>query len=368
MRPGRPSSWILLALSLPALFGLGCDRKPSGAAPAGSGVSVTVPGTPALDGCGNAAHCATGCAQGRREDCRQAGLAYLEGMGVERSATRAAELLRAACDRGDPPGCTALGALLEEGATGPRDAAGALACFQKACEGGEPMGCNNLANRYHDGEGVARDLSRAGELYDRACQAGSGMACSSLAKAHLAGEGVAKDADRAARLFGRSAELLQKGCDEGSARACGQIGWLHERGLGVPKDAARARRSYEAGCQGDDAASCYDLATIHLSARADDPSVPVLLERACGLGLPQACMEQCSRLTRGEAADPRGPSSFCERACNHGLAIGCTYLGACYERGDGVPADREKAALSYRRGCDGKDPAGCQNVARLTAR
>jgi hypothetical protein len=357
---------MLLSLVLPGLFAAGCGRKPSGPAPAGSAVTVTVPGNAALDGCGNAARCVAGCKKGKREDCRQAGLAYLEGMGVERSATRAAELLRAACDAGEAAGCTALGVLLEEGAAGPRDPAGALRCFEKACEGGETMGCNNLANRYHDGEGVARDLSRAAELYDRACQAGSGMACSSLAKAHLAGEGVPKDPDRAARLFARSVEILQKACDEGSARACAQVGWLHERGLGTPKDTSLAMRSYEKSCQGDDAAGCYDLALLRGAARADDPAVPPLLDRACGLGLPQACMEQCSRLVQGEVTEPLQASSFCERACNQGLAIGCTYLGACYERGQGIPADREKAAVFYRRGCEGKDQAGCQNLDRLS--
>jgi TPR repeat protein len=161
-------------------------------------------------------------------------------------------------------------------------------------------------------------------------------------------------------------EILQKGCDDGSARACGQVGWLHARGLGTPKDISRAMRSYEQGCQGSDAAACYDLAVTRASTRADDPSVPTLLERACGLGLPQACMEQCSRLVRGDVSDPGHASSVCERACNQGIAVGCTYLGACYERGQGLPADREKAAALYKQGCEGKDPAGCQNLARLS--
>jgi TPR repeat protein len=204
-------------------------------------------------------------------------------------------------------------------------------------------------------------------------------------------------------LFTRSVELLQRGCNEGSARACGQVGWLYERGYGTPLDIGRAKKSYQVGCDGNDAASCYNLAVIVRTARADDPSIGAPLERACSLGVADACMDQCTRYVRGDGVPHDGSRAapFCERACNSNVALGCNvlgalllagdgvpkdfvrssslFVGACeqgvaaactnvgvsYERGHGMPKDPAKAELMYKRGCDGNDRAGCQNLERL---
>jgi TPR repeat protein len=239
------------------------------------------------EGCDSAIACERGCAEGRPADCRRAGLFHLQGLGVARSPERARGFLRSACDGGDASGCTALGAVLLEGG-GPADAAEVRAAFQKGCEAGDAMGCNNLANLYD--EGPDRDPGRARALYQKACDQGSGMACSTLAKALQAGsDGIAKDPARARALFSRSARLLQESCDGGSARACGQAGWLHERGLGVPADLDRARHDYRIGCDGNDGASCYNLAVVRRQENAADPSVQALIARACTLGLPEAC-------------------------------------------------------------------------------
>jgi TPR repeat protein len=245
----------------------------------------------ASDLCSSAADCEQRCAPDHAPDCTRAGLAYLLGEGVVRSPQKALGLLRKACDGGDPPGCTALGAALLENPEGSPDTSAAVAALEKACRGGDAMGCNNLANLYAGGEGVARDVTRAQAMYLEACDKGSGMACSTLAKALLAGDGAPPDPARAEALFARSVTLLQSGCDGGSGRACGQVGWLYERGYGCVKDASKASRSYELGCDRQDAPSCYNLATIRRAAGTDPATVSRLFQRACSLGLPQACSE-----------------------------------------------------------------------------
>jgi TPR repeat protein len=239
--------------------------------------------------CATVSVCEERCAKGRASDCLQGGLMHLQGLGTERSPARAYRLLRAACDGGDAAGCTALGALLVEssGAVGvpPSEA---RAIFAKACDGGDAMGCNNLANLYDD-DGPARDPARARELYEKACELGSGMACSSLAKALQAGDGVPPDPAGAGRLFSRSRAILQANCQAQNPRACGQAGWLLERGLGGEKDVAGALRDYEAGCDGNDGVSCYNLALTRQAASAADPATAALLAKACKLGSAEAC-------------------------------------------------------------------------------
>jgi TPR repeat protein len=248
--------------------------------------------------CASAAACEDGCAKGRAADCRQAGLAHHQGVGVERSLARAHRFLRAACDAGDAPGCTALGALvMESGAAIGVAASEAPAILAKACDGGDAMGCNNLASLYAD-QGPLRDPARARALYEKACDRGSGMACSQIAKAFQAGDGVPADPAQASRFFARARTILQGGCDDGNARACGQAGWLLERDLGGEIDIARARGDYQAGCDGNDGPSCYNLALTRREASADDPNILPLLAKACALGLPEACNATASGTTR----------------------------------------------------------------------
>jgi TPR repeat protein len=238
--------------------------------------------------CQDAAACEQGCAKGRAADCRDAGLMHLQGIGVERSPERARDLLRKACDAGDAPGCTGLGALLlEGGATTARPAAEVRAIFGKACDGGDAMGCNNLANLYDSGPD--RDTARAWALYMNACEHGSGMACSTVAKAFDAGKRVPRDPAQASRHFARSLTILQGDCDAGNPRACGQAGWLHERGLGGPKDVAAALRGFQAGCDGNDGPSCYNLAMARRSANPGDPTIAALLAKGCQLASREAC-------------------------------------------------------------------------------
>jgi TPR repeat protein len=234
--------------------------------------------------CANVPDCETSCAGGRGEDCLAVGMAHLDGLGTQRSPDRAVTFLRRACELGAVSGCTALGAVLLE--RGPGDRAEARVALGKACDAGDAMGCNNLAALH--AQGPDRDQARALVLYEKACTRGSGMACSSMAKAVLDGDGVAKDPARAKVLFSRSMALLQPECDRGNPRACGQAGWLLERGLGGDQDVPKAVLDYQAGCDGNDGASCYNLATVK-RATGDEGGAKGLFARACTLGLQEGC-------------------------------------------------------------------------------
>jgi len=234
--------------------------------------------------CANVLDCEKSCASGRGEDCLVVGMAHLQGLGAQRSPDRAVTFLRRACELGAVSGCTALGSVLLD--RGPGDRAEARAALDKACDAGDAMGCNNLAALH--AHGPDRDQARALLLYEKACTRGSGMGCSSLAKAALEGDGVVKDPARAKVLFSRSMALLQPECERGNARACGQAGWLLERGLGGDQDVQKAVLDYQAGCDGNDGPSCYNLATVR-RATGDGGGAKGLFARACTLGLQEGC-------------------------------------------------------------------------------
>jgi TPR repeat protein len=60
--------------------------------------------------------------------------------------------------------------------------------------------------------------------------------------------------------------------------------------------------------------------------------------------------------------------SLYERACDRLRGAGaCTALGTLYERGHGVPADRERARRLYLRGCEGGYHRGCYLAGQLAA-
>src|SRR5204862_7788012 len=141
--------------------------------------------------------------------------------------------------------------------------------------------------RCDSGRGRAR--ARAWALNRTARERRSGSALSAVAKAFDAANRVPRGPAQASRHFGRSLTILQGDCDAGNPRACGQAGWLHERGLGGPKDVAAALRGFQAGCDGNDGPSCYNLAMARRSANPADPSVAALFAKGCELASREAC-------------------------------------------------------------------------------
>ncbi len=65
------------------------------------------------------------------------------------------------------------------------------------------------------------------------------------------------------------------------------------------------------------------------------------------------------------ASCTRGDAEACRVACDAKVAAACTQLGVLHNRGTGTARDLAVAALYYQRGCDGGDPAGCNNLGTI---
>jgi hypothetical protein len=334
-----------------------------------------------------------GCETGKAADCRQLGLAHLNGQGVRKSMADARTYLRKACDGGNAAGCSYLGSLYEAGQGAPRDDAGAASLYEKGCNGGDAFGCMRFGFMVaaNDGSaaGVFAFMASAAALAKQACDAGQLVAgpggdlsgCAMLGNLYENGWGVAKDAKRAA-------ELYEKSCVGGDADGCYFLGLTCRSGRGVPKDVGRAAALFERACDATHDLGCGGLAEVgeaYLSGAGvskDAARAAVLLERACDRGVGSACA-RLGEMYRSGSGVPKDPpraaalykracvgencillsAAQLEQACNSGSAAACSRLGDDHKLGSkDIGKDEARAAALYERACDGGDAKACSDL------
>lgn len=203
---------------------------------------------------------------------------------------------------------------------------------------------------------------RAGEeyaavlAYEDACVRLQHAEACGPASALLLGGAVAREAKRQdadvsgdRSPFGRAIVALRTGCALGDGARCHDLGMRALQGQGVPRDLERAREHFVAGCEYADAQSCLDggLVTVQLGGSGADAAAS--FHRACELGLAQGCTRAGLALQEGLAAppDPAGALLWLERGCQMGFAAGCglAALATAPEAGPTADAARHRANL-----------------------
>jgi TPR repeat protein len=86
-------------------------------------------------------------------------------------------------------------------------------------------------------------------------------------------------------------------------------------------------------CDAKDIQACFDLARLHWDGKVNGWSDNAKAWEA---------------LRRGVAVDKQKAIDLNQKACDNGEATGCLNLGLMYEAGEGVGADKSKAALLYQ--------------------
>ena len=181
--------------------------------------------------------------------CRDLGVKYEEGKGVQKDEARAAALYQLACDGADALGCLRLGLLYESGSGVTEDLGRATQLYDQSCKGSLAAGCGYAGDMYARGAGVPRDEAKAAALYRQACDGDFAAGCHDLAGLYEDGRGVAKDAARAEALY-------EKACQGGLAVSCSSAGEMFTNALGVPLDTKKASVLYGKGCEKKDSLSC----------------------------------------------------------------------------------------------------------------
>jgi|GEM_PF-2974728 len=131
--------------------------------------------------------------QGLRFAEFQMGLAYEDGIGVERDLAQALDWFQRAADQGVAPAQWRIGMSFVRGEGRAVDPAQAVAWFSRAAASGHVDGLTSLAVMYATGSGIGKDTARAFSLYQQAVDAGGVHAHRNLAGMYLMGEGVEAD-------------------------------------------------------------------------------------------------------------------------------------------------------------------------------
>jgi hypothetical protein len=89
-------------------------------------------------------HYQHGCNAKDPTSCRQLGVAYLEGVGLPKTAGAAAIWLERACKGDDPIGCRLLGMMKYDGVGVPRDREAGVRALKHACDRKDTAACDAL--------------------------------------------------------------------------------------------------------------------------------------------------------------------------------------------------------------------------------
>ena len=231
----------------------------------------------------------------------------------EESLPRSLEALRQRANAGDAGAARTLGMTFETGRGVRRDYAAALYWYERAAALGSPAGMFAAGQFYDTGRGVAPDRARAVEYYQRAAARGFGPAEYRLAV-------LTEKNDRAAAL-----RLYKSAAAHGVGKAQQRLAALTGQGGGPG-----------AG-QGAPPSPAFDQAQSSMLAEGVASGSPQALRR-----LEEAAQKQ------------------------DGLA---QYdLGYFYENGIGLPADKVKAFVWYKRAADGPGPPAAKAAAARGAK
>jgi TPR repeat protein len=187
------------------------------------------------------------------------------------------------------------------------------------CGQGSTDACVTLARMLTSGAGVAVDYARAYALASAACKAHHVVGCGTLAELYLSGRGVSRDVPR-------GVALLRESCEGGDGLSCESLGGLY---FGMDK-----------------ALSQY--------ISPDLPTAALWWDRACGLGVVDACVSLGAALADGVGGkrDGQRAARLLSQGCDASVALACKLVADMYASGQGVQRDPAQAKRLRARACD----------------
>jgi hypothetical protein len=165
---------------------------------------------------------------------------------------------------------------------------------------------------------------------------------------------------------GHTVPFWERACRDGRRNGCRNLATLERR-----------------HCEDGSGWACNELGVLGASKRAATPPPEQLFARACGLAFNAGCVNkprvaegaQTFRrddprlrdypvlLREGKGVPPdRTPFEIYSRACKQGWIAGCGSLAVFYVQGDGVPADKPRAASMWERACISGHAQSCSDL------
>jgi len=213
-------------------------------------------------------------------------------LGVAENDFRAAQhLVERACDLGFVRGCANLGyILLMLGEDHDR----AVKLLDAACAADDPFACTKLGDAWYDDP---KQLAKAAASYEKACSLNYDPGCLNEGWMLLDGKGAPRDTDRAVSDFKLS-------CNHGNAAGCSALGYAL---VGLAKNEAEETKGLEwltSGCEHDDGFGCFVLANQEAKKQRElTREARTHYEKACRLGIKQACNVQIGERSASSPAD-----------------------------------------------------------------
>jgi TPR repeat protein len=156
-------------------------------------------------------------------------------------------------------------------------------------------------------------------------------------------------------------ERQSTACAKGGADACVAYGARLALGEDVARDVEGATRAFSSACTAGSSLGCVDH--MKITHRPFEE-----LARSCDARVGEACLEAGNDIGWGAAAATHTPADrarYFQRACDLGIAVGCTRLAFHYGTGLAVTRDDRHSFQLYEKACRCHDDTGCSGVGVL---
>ncbi|MBQ6372860.1 MAG: SEL1-like repeat protein [Clostridia bacterium] len=243
------------------------------------------------------------------------GVLYRDGLGTDPSDERAVEYFTMAADQGFADAQCSLGTAYITGKGVERSAAKAMEYYRLAAEQGDPVAQCNLGIGYDNGEGVEQSFEKAAEYYRLAADQGYANAQYHLGCLYEFGQGVEQSLEKAA-------EYYQLAADQGSRDAQYNLGNAYDYGRGVPRSSEKAAEYYRLAADRGHVRAQFNLGVLY----RDGAGVEQSFEKA---------------------------AEYFSLAADQGDNNAQYSLGVLYFNGTGVERSYEKAAECFRTAAAG---------------
>lgn len=289
--------------------------------------------------------------------------------GLPKDEAKAAELRRLAADRGVPSAQSALAYMYEIGAGGlPKDDKKALELYTSAASHGHHESESNVGWFYEQGRGgLPKDAGKAAEWYIKAADGGEDFALWRLGDFYYYGlGGLAIDAAKAVKFYRAAAE-------KGRARAQYALGRSYQFGSGgLPIDRGKAVEWYQKSAEQDDPEGQANLGYCYANAYGglsqDLRKAAALYAKAAAAGVARAQNNLGALYHEGNGGLPKDQTKAAElyrKAADQGLDAAQSNLGVMYELGEGgLTRDASKAVELYKKSAAGGSASGQYNLGR----
>ena len=192
--------------------------------------------------------------------------------------------------------------------------------LQSKCEQGDMQACVGLGLMYKRGDRVTKDGQEAFKLIIGAAESGDVRAQYELSWLYQFGTGV-----KASRNMGN--KWMRKAADQGMAKAQNSLGYFAI----TNKDYANAKKWYRKAAEQGNSEAQYKMGVLYAYDRYANSGAMVF------------------------KADYRKAAYWFLKAAEQHYVSAQTSLADMYDRGKGIPRDREEAIKWYRRAADNGD-------------